>query len=108
MAEIVNGSANGNAETANNGAEAQEETLLEFPCNFAIKVFGRKAEGFADTMLKLVNELSDAKESATLQTRPSKNGKYEALTITLIASSKAELDRIYRALSSHDDVVMAL
>ena len=85
-----------------------EDTLLEFPCEFSIKTMGKSDPYFeievTEIVLKHVPELNDGAVSS----RPSKGGKWQAVTITIIATSKAQLDAIYMDLSSFDKVVMSL
>lgn len=85
-----------------------EKTLLTFPCEFTIKVFGRDLPEFAPAVFAIIRQYAPDTAESALQTRPSANGKYVALSITIHATSKAQLDRIYQALSSSPDVVMAL
>ena len=86
-----------------------EETLMEFPCAFALKVMVVADAGINEVMLTLVNEHVEETLSAKEVTeRPSRTGKYKSLTITFTATSKAQLDGIYMALSKHPKVRMAL
>jgi len=85
-----------------------EETLLEFPCAFPIKVMGRMQEDFAQTMLDIVLRHAPDFDAATVEMRTSSGGKYLSLTCTIRATSKAQLDALYRELSSHPLVSMAL
>lgn len=87
----------------------KEETLLEFPCPFALKVMVLAEAGVKDAMLDIVNEHIEGEVSRKdTSERPSRTGKYTALTITFTATSKAQLDDIYMAMSKHDKVRMAL
>jgi len=85
-----------------------EETLLEFPCEFSIKTMGKSDPHFekevTEIVLKHVPDLYDGAVSS----RPSKGGKWIAVTITITATSKAQLDAIYIDLSSFNKVVMSL
>ena len=85
-----------------------EETLLEFPCDFPIKVMGRAEPGFDELIVELVRKhVPDLKEGA-VRSRPSKGGKWISVTVTLRAESKAQIDAIYLDLTAHEKVVMAL
>ncbi len=82
--------------------------LLTFPCEFAIKAFGLDTAEFQTTVLTIIRtHVPDLREDAIV-TRPSKDGKYIALTITITATSKQQLDDIYQALSTNPLVLMAL
>lgn len=84
------------------------ETLLKFPCDFTIKVFGLGTDEFETTVLMLVHKHVANLSDRAIQSRPSTNGKYRALSITVHVTSKEQLDDIYRDLSSSPHVLMAL
>jgi uncharacterized protein len=85
-----------------------EETLLEFPCDYLLKVMGRAEPGFDSLVVELVRKhVPDLREGA-VSTRPSKGGKWISVTVTLRAESKSQLDAIYLDLTAHEKVVMAL
>lgn len=85
-----------------------EETLLKFPTPFPIKAMGRREEGFAQTVLEIILKHAPDFDAGTLEMRPSKNGNFLSVTATINAQSKAQLDDIYRALTAHPAVLMAL
>lgn len=85
-----------------------DETLLTFPCDFTIKVFGIKSDEFETTVLGIIHKHVPNLSENSLQQRASANGKYNALSITVHVDSKAQLDDIYRDLSSSPVVLMAL
>lgn len=85
-----------------------KESLIQFPCEFPVKVMGRNAPEFEAAVLEIFNRhVSDLGEGA-VRSRPSKNGNYLALTISITAQSQQQLDNIYRELSAHELVTMAL
>jgi putative lipoic acid-binding regulatory protein len=85
-----------------------EETLLEFPCEFSIKTMGKTDPHFENEVIEIVlKHVPDLYEGA-VKSRPSKGGKWVSVTITITATSKAQLDAIYMDLSSFDKVVMSL
>jgi len=100
------------------GAEGSEtkDTLLVFPTAFPIKAMGRmKAtdtdaanQSFAQTVLAIVQKHAPDYDAATLEMRPSKNGNFISVTATITATSKLQLDSIYRELTAHPAVLMAL
>ncbi len=85
-----------------------EESALEFPCEFPIKMMGRDTPEFRSTARSLVEkhvgELDDERVQATL----SRNGRFVSVTVTVTATSQQQLDDIYRDVTAHDDVLMAL
>ncbi len=84
------------------------ESLLTFPCAFPIKVMGRRQDGFAQAILAVVHRHAPDFDAATLEMRPSSAGNYLSLTCTVNATSRAQLDDLYRDLSSHPMVALVL
>jgi uncharacterized protein len=99
-----------------NLANPETETLLTFPTIFPIKAMGRmKAtdadaanRDFAQTVLAIVQKHAPEFDANTLEMRPSKNGNFIAVTATINATSKAQLDAIYQDLTANPLVLMAL
>lgn len=85
-----------------------DDTLLEFPCDFPIKVMGATQEGFAQAVLTVVVRHAPDFDAATMTMRPSKGGNYLSLTCTVRATSKAQLDALYTELSRHPMVKVVL
>ena len=85
-----------------------EETLLRFPTPFPIKAMGKREDGFAQAVLEIILEHAPDFDARTIAMRPSRNGNFLSVTVTINARSKAQLDGIYRALTSHPLVLMAL
>lgn len=84
------------------------DTLLSFPCDFLIKVFGHATDQFEQTVLHIIRQFSTNLREDAIQQRNSKGGKYLALSILVPVESQAQLDDIYRTLSSNPAVVMVL
>lgn len=84
------------------------ETLLTFPCDFTIKVFGLASDEFERTVLGIIVQQAPKLAESAIQSRLSTQGKYMALSVTIQAESKEQLDNIYRGLSASPQVIMAL
>jgi putative lipoic acid-binding regulatory protein len=84
------------------------ESLLTFPCAFPIKVMGRTQDGFAQAVLAVVHRHAPDFDAATLEMRSSSAGNYLSLTCTINAVSRAQLDDLYRDLSTHPMVALVL
>jgi putative lipoic acid-binding regulatory protein len=84
------------------------ESLLEFPCVFPLKIMGRTEDGFAQAILDVVLRHAADFDSASMEMRTSRQGKYLSLTCTINATSREQLDALYRELSAHPQVVMVL
>lgn len=85
-----------------------EGSLLDFPCEFPIKVMGRKAPGFAQSVTEIVRRHAPDFDPATVEMRPSRQGRYLSVTCVLRATSRAQLDALYQELCDHPAVVMVL
>ena len=88
--------------------EEPRDTLLEFPCDFPIKAFGESSEDFPQKVLTIIQRHANSVTSESIQCRKSQGGKYDAVTITITATSKSQLDDIYQDLTASPDVIMAL
>ncbi len=84
------------------------ETLLEFPCEFPVKAMGLACDEFEVAVIEIVNRHVENLAEDALKMKPSKKGKYIAITITITAHSKAQLDAIYIDLSACEYVSIAL
>ena len=92
----------------NTSPTATQETLIEFPCDFPIKVMGKSCSRFEATILELVKPHDPAISEEQLSTRSSGQGNYMAVTVIIKATSKQQLDNIYLALNACDDVIMTI
>jgi putative lipoic acid-binding regulatory protein len=86
----------------------EKETLLEFPCAFPLKIMGLKHDELAQTVLEVVRRHAPDYDGSTMEMRASSTGKYLSLTCTINATSKLQLDALYRELSSHPLVKVVL
>ena len=84
------------------------ESLLEFPCDFPIKMMGRDTPGFRSTARALIEKHTGPLDDCAIQTAQSRNGRFVSITVTVCAQSQQQLDNIYREVSSSDEVLMAL
>lgn len=87
--------------------ETNESTLI-FPCDFVIKVFGATSDEFETAVLTIIRKHVAELSETAIRTRPSKDNKYIALSVTVKAESKEQLDNIYRELTANPLVLMAL
>ena len=87
---------------------APEQSLIEYPCAFPIKVMGLQVPDFEPAMLAIARHFDPAFDASTVERRPSKAGNYLGLTLTVTATSRAQLDELYRTLSTHPLVKVVL
>lgn len=87
---------------------AEQDTLLEFPCDFPLKIMGETREGFAAAIVEVVLRHAPDFDAARVEMRASSGGKYLSLTCTVNATSKLQLDNLYRELTAHPWVKVVL
>jgi uncharacterized protein len=85
-----------------------EESLIDFPCDFPIKIMGATQDGFAQTVLDIVTRHAPDFDAASMEMRSSSGGKYLSLTCTIRAVSKVQLDALYLELTAHPLVKIVL
>jgi uncharacterized protein len=83
-------------------------SLIEYPSAFPIKVMGSQVPGFEAAMVMIAQQFDPAFDATTIERRPSKAGKYMGLTLTVTATSREQLDELYRTLSTHPMVKVVL
>ena len=81
---------------------------LQFPTEFPIKIMGRRVDGFAQAIVEVVHVHAPDFDASTLEMRTSKDGNYLSVTATIHATSREQLDNLYRALTSHPLVKIVL
>lgn len=84
------------------------DSLIEFPSDFPIKIMGVMQHAFAQTMVEVVQKHDPEFHSGRMEMRPSSKGNYLSLTVTVRATSREQLDNLYRELSSHAMVKVVL
>ena len=85
-----------------------ERSLIEYPSAFPIKVMGAHVAGFTEAIVAVARQFDPAFDASTVESRPSKRGNYLGLTITITATSREQLDELYRTLSTHPMVKVVL
>ncbi len=85
-----------------------DDTLLVFPCDFPIKIMGTRTDDFAQNVVEIVQRHAPDFAAESVEMRASGSGTYLSVTCTVRAVSKAQLDALYRELSSHPQVKMVL
>lgn len=85
-----------------------DESPLQFPCEFPIKIMGAGTPDFRGLMVDLVRRHAADLDEARIQVRDSRTGRYQSVTVVVNAQSRAQLDALYRELSSHPGVAMVL
>jgi uncharacterized protein len=89
-------------------ADPRKDSLIEYPSRFPIKVMGAKVEGFVHAVTTIAREFDPSFDASTVELRDSSKGNYLGITITVTATSRQQLDDLYRALTSHPMVKVVL
>ena len=89
-------------------ADEKRQTLLEFPCDFPIKVMGARVDGFAQAVLEVVLRHAPDFDAGSIEMRPSSKGNYLSVTCTFRAVSQHQVDNLYRELTAHPMVKVVL
>ena len=85
-----------------------EQSLIEYPSQFPIKVMGLNVDGYVHAITRIAEQFDPAFDATTVELRASKGDKYLGVTITITATSREQLDDLYRTLSTHPMVKMVL
>lgn len=85
-----------------------DASLIEYPSRFPIKVIGAHVDGFVETVAAIARQFDPGFDPQTVETRPSRGGNYLGITITVTATSREQLDELYRTLSTHAMVKVVL
>ncbi len=98
-----------NTPTAADAApDPRKESLIEYPSLFPIKVMGLKVDGMVGAITHIAHQFDPTFDASTIELRESKGGKYIGVTITVTATSREQLDELYRTLSTHPMVKVVL
>ena len=93
---------------AGSAPASRQESLIEYPSPFPIKVMGEKADGLVGAITSIAEKFDPGFDASTIELRESKGGKYLGVTITVTATSREQLDELYRTLSTHPMVKVVL
>ena len=85
-----------------------ESSLIVYPSAFPIKVMGAQVDGFVQAMVQVAMQFDPSFDATQVETRASSGGRYLGVTLTVTATSRAQLDELYRSLSTHPMVKVVL
>lgn len=83
-------------------------SLLDFPCEFPLKIMGKTQPGFAQAIIEVVKRHAPDFDAATVEMRPSRENNFISITTTITATSQQQLDALYRELCDHPMVQLVL
>lgn len=84
------------------------DSLFEFPCRFPIKAVGRSGDDFDLEVVNIVRRHAPDLGEGSVRSSPSRRGNFVSVTVTITATSREQLDAIYRELNAHKAVLMTL
>ena len=90
------------------GSDPRKDSLIEYPSRFPIKVMGAMVDGFAEALVDVALQFDPGFDATTMELRPSKGGNYLGVTLNITATSREQLDELYRALTGHPMVKIVL
>jgi len=85
-----------------------EDSLIDYPCDFPIKIFGQSQQGFTQAVIEVVSHHDPDFQAGTIEIKSSSKARYVSLTCTVRATSREQLDALYQELCDHPMVVMVL
>jgi len=88
-------------------AANNKDSVMEFPCSFPIKALGIARDNFDSLIVEIVRKHYPDITEGAVKTKPSRQGKYISVTVTIEAQSREQLDNIYLELTAHERVLMA-
>ncbi|MDP3268606.1 MAG: DUF493 domain-containing protein [Legionella sp.] len=83
-------------------------TLMEFPCNFPVKIIGVNAQAFIDDIKTMVTKHFPDFSESEFTSQTSNQNKYVAITVTVPAKNQEMLDAFYQEVTKHPDIKMVL
>ena len=86
----------------------KQKSLIEYPSQFPIKVMGLKVDGLVAAITHVAHQFDPAFDASTIELRESSGGKYLGVTVIVTATSREQLDELYRTLSTHPMVKVVL
>ena len=86
----------------------KDESLIQFPCDFTLKIMGKAQDDFENLVITIVKKHFPSVTAANIQKKMSKDNHYLSLSVTVYARSKMELDALYQELSTTKEVLMVL
>ena len=96
------------ASTTPPSTNPRKDSLIEYPSIFPIKVMGAMVDGFAEALVDVALQFDPGFDASTMELRPSKGGNYLGVTLNITATSREQLDDLYRALTGHPMVKIVL
>jgi len=81
---------------------------MTFPCDFPIKIMGERRDDFAQLVLAIVQKHAPDFTGENMEIRASVQSRYLSVTCTIRATSRAQIDGLYRELTSNPMIKFVL
>ena len=85
-----------------------DDSLFKFPCEFPIKAIGKRIDNLDAIVFSIVHRHAPDLSEAAIRSRSSRKGNYISLTVTVMATSREQLDAIYQDLTACEHIMMVL
>lgn len=104
----IHNTANIMATDTSTHASEKDDSLIQYPCAFPIKIMGVHGVALQDAVVEIAKQHDPKFDANTMELRESSGGKYMGITVTIEATSRAQLDTIYSAFTAHPLVKVVL
>ena len=81
---------------------------LKFPCRYPVKAMTHAREKALDQVVAAIRDQGAEPDSKSVNIRPSRNGRFQSITVEVQTRSRTQLESIYSSLRSLDVVIMTL
>lgn len=81
---------------------------LEFPCSYPVKAMTHAREKALDQVITAIVSQGVEPDPDSVKVRPSRNGRFQSITVKVHATSRPQLESVYASLRALDVVVMTL
>ncbi|MEP5765045.1 MAG: DUF493 domain-containing protein [Halieaceae bacterium] len=86
----------------------QEPPKIEFPCDYPIKVLGRKVPEFEAVVFEVVERHAPGFSREGVNAKISREGRFTSLTIVITATGKPQLEAMHADLLATGLVQMVI
>lgn len=75
------------------------EKLLEYPCHYQFKAIGMAGEPFRQEIVQAISRITPV-PAESVRSQPSRNGKYQSISVMLTVYSYVQLTEIYAEMKT--------
>ena len=86
----------------------EKTTLIDFPCDFPLKIIGSHTHNFIEEITSIVLKHYPLTPEENISTKTSEKGNYISMTVIVFTENQMTLDALYYELTSHPHIKMVL